>query len=62
MAAVIAAILAPLVWAAYTVPTIVDPTDVASFTTFGHWCVGIAGLLAALACALAFQKKISTDH
>ena len=62
LAAVIAAILAPLMWAANVIPTAVDPTDVGSFATFGHWCVGVAGLLGALACALAFYKKISTDR
>jgi len=62
LAAVIAAILAPLMWAANVIPIVMDPTDVGSYATFGHWCVGIAGLLGALACALAFAKKISTEH
>ena len=62
LAAVIAAILAPLMWAANVIPTAMDPTDVGSFATFGHWCVGVAGLLGALACALAFAKKLSTDR
>jgi len=62
LVAVIAAILAPLMWAANVVPIVMDPTDVGSYATFGHWCVGIAGLLGALACALAFAKKISTEH
>ena len=62
LAAVIAAIVAPLMWAANVVPIVMDPTDVESYATFGHWCVGIAGLLAALACVLAFAKKLSTDR
>ncbi|CAB4947732.1 MAG: hypothetical protein F2842_06285 [Actinobacteria bacterium] len=62
LAAVIAAILAPLMWAANVIPTAMDPTDVEAYGTFGHWCVGVAGLLGALACALAFAKKLSTDR
>ena len=52
LAAVIAAILAPLAW------------GVAPLLDAGLWhvCLGIGSLLGALSCALAFQKKISTDR
>ena len=60
--AVIASVIAPLVWAATTAPQIVDPANTKSFATWGQGCLGIAALLGALACALALQKKISTDR
>ncbi|CAB4960549.1 unannotated protein [freshwater metagenome] len=60
--AVIAAIVAPLCFAANPFPDVIDPENAASHVTFWHVCIGVGALLAALACVLAFQKKLSTDR
>ena len=58
--AVGAAILAPLLWAAIPCLNAIDPADtrLIAYRVF----LGIGALLAALACAIAFQKKITTDR
>ena len=58
--AVIAAILAALFWAAGNLPNAIARSNSANGILL--LCLGVGTLLGALACALAFQKKISTDH
>ena len=62
LVAVIAAILAPLFFAANPIPDAIDPANGASHLTFWHVCIGVGALLAALAFVLAFAKKLSTDR
>ena len=61
LGAVIAAILAPIFWAANFLFNAIDPTSAAN-NVFWRVCLGIGTLLGALACALALQKKRSTDR
>ncbi|CAB4953431.1 MAG: hypothetical protein F2842_07765 [Actinobacteria bacterium] len=61
LVAVIAGILSPLFWAASTIPNAIDPSNSANGSVT-RLCLGIGALLGALACALAFAKKLSTDR
>jgi len=61
LVAVIAGILAPLVYAANPFLGAFDPANAAN-ATYWHVCLGIGTLLGALACVLAFSKKLSTDR
>jgi len=61
LVAVIIAILAPLAYASNPFLGAIDPAN-ASGDTFWHVCIGIGTLLGALACLLAFVKKLSTDR
>ena len=58
--AVGAAIVAPLLWAAIPCLNAIDPSN--TRLTYYRVFLGIGSLLAALACAIAWRKKITTDR
>ena len=60
--AVIAAILAPMFFCLAAAPNAFNPEGAASQARFLSLCLGIGALLASLACALAFGKKLRTDR
>jgi len=62
LVAVIAAILAPLLFAVGPLGAVIAPDDFATQLSFWYVWRGAGALLAALACVLAFQKKLSTDR
>ena len=60
--AVIAAIVAPVLFALAWVPAALNPANVASRLITPTTFLGVGALLGALACVLALRKKLSTDR